>query len=313
MLQSVLFTNRDALAERGILYPNVSLRGYGHHDFAFLLGGGYPDWATTQPKTLAELGEELAHAVRGHRGSVLLSSEDFYLFPKPEGLLRLLTETGCMDGRSPAIIVYVRRQDEAHESWYNQTVKAQGYTHTVDESLATFHDLFDYRLQLERWAAVFGTDACVVRPFERAQFAAESLLEDFLQLVGLETAEVTVGDVRANTSLNRDALEFARALNCLPLATLEKRRFHRQLIELSASSRGSGLFDETPVLSGRQRAIVESYRAGNAAVAATYLGRETLFFEEPPTEDPAQPYAGLSVEKLASIVGWLLVRGDLQR
>ena len=56
LLQRVLFENKERLRNYGIDYPDISLRGYGHHDLAFLIAGGYPDWATPQPRTLAELG-----------------------------------------------------------------------------------------------------------------------------------------------------------------------------------------------------------------------------------------------------------------
>src|SRR5262249_54363877 len=85
-LQQVVHDNRAALRPRGLLSPEVSLRGFGHHDLAFLLAGGYPEWATPQPRTLAELAAELDEATQGHAGPVLLSSEDFYLCPAPQRL-----------------------------------------------------------------------------------------------------------------------------------------------------------------------------------------------------------------------------------
>ena len=125
-IQRFLFENREALRERAMLYPDANLRGYGHHDLAFLLSGGYPAWAIPQPKPLAEIAAELRAAGADHGGSIVLSSENFYLFPAPTALRALLNSTGASIGRQIGIIVYVRRQDDAHESWYNQTVKAQG-------------------------------------------------------------------------------------------------------------------------------------------------------------------------------------------
>jgi hypothetical protein len=313
MLQRVLFECREALPALGIRYSDVSLRGFGHHDIAFLIGGGYPEWATAQPKTLDELRTELASELRGWTGSVLLSSEDFYLYPNPAGVRDFLATSGALDGRDPKIVVYVRRQDDAYESWYNQTIKAQGYTHTIEECLRAFRNLFDYDRQLAEWEAVFGRDALDVRPYQRADFVDGDLLHDFLAALGLDPHAFGNSNVNVNTSLNRDLLEFQRALNALPLAIPKKRSFHRRLIELSNRTRGSGLFDERPVLGARARTeLVQSYDDGNRRVAERYLSRPQLFSDSPVASDDQGPHgpASLSADKLAAIVGWLLLKDE---
>lgn len=301
-LQKVFTENRTVLAERGILYPDVSLRGFGHHDLAFLLGGGYPDWATPQPRSLADLEQDLVSATRGHDGAVLISSEDFYLYPNPAGLRATLERCGVP---APTIVVYVRRQDAAHESWYNQTIKAQGCTHDIETCIAQFFGLWDYAEQLQKWSYVFGREALRVRVYD----AGVSLLADFADASGLDLAGIVAPGDALNTGLNRDVLEFQRIVNGLPLPVVEKRRFHRELIALSTASRGTGLFDEGPLLSrARRRALIAAYANGNAQVARTFLGRDTLFDESVPDDDATAP-TGLSAEKLARIVGWLMAKG----
>ncbi|HVX35469.1 MAG TPA: hypothetical protein VHC71_04540, partial [Hyphomicrobium sp.] len=41
-LQRVFYDNRGELRTRGLLYPEANIRGFGHHDIAFLIAGGYP-------------------------------------------------------------------------------------------------------------------------------------------------------------------------------------------------------------------------------------------------------------------------------
>lgn len=308
MLQRVLFENRDVLDRHSILYPDVSLRGYGHHDLAFLLGGGYPSWATPQPRSLEDLEAELRQRIEQHQGSVLLSSEDFYLCPNPEALFETLTGAGTLVNRTPAVIVYIRRQDDAHESWFNQTIKAQGYTHEIDASIEEFWPLWDYEKNLARWESVFGRENMIVRPYASEEFRDASLLSDFLAILGLDSREFDAPIERVNTSLNRDLLEFQRIANRLPVEPRLRRLFHRQLMQLNEQTRGSGLFDERPLLDATRRAsIVSSYINGNNAVARRYLDREALF--APVAQDTATPVRsdGLSVEKLAAIFGWLLM------
>ncbi len=308
-LQKLCFENREKLVSQGVLYPDVSLRGWGHHDLAFLVRGGYPDWATPQPRPLAELVADLAKEVRRHEGDVLISSENFFLFPSPAAVRGMLQESGTLEGRSVSIVAYLRRQDAAHESWYNQTIKAQGAIHDFDACVEQYRQLWDYRRQLDAWSREFGPKALIVRPYEREQLLNNSLADDFLQILGVDSTGWTVPTEHVNTGLNNDALEFQRIINTLPLTVQQKRRFHRDLIELSARFAGTGLFDEAPVASGaRRRAILESYDEGNRAVAQMFLGR-TMLFAEKPIDQPATS-SKLTVEKLAAILGWLLIRRD---
>jgi hypothetical protein len=62
------------------------------------------------------------------------------------------------------------------------------------------------------------------------------------------------------------------------------------------------------LLEARQRRkILAAYKAGNKVVAKTYLHRGELFLE--PLDERDYPEAtGLTTEKLAYIVGWLMAR-----
>jgi hypothetical protein len=207
------------------------------------------------------------------------------------------------------IIVYLRRQDDAHESWYNQTIKAQGYTHTAEECVESFFGLWNYRTELERWANVFGQKNLLVRPYEKSQFVGGSLLSDFAEQINLPLNGLVVPNAQVNTGLNRDILEFQRLINALPLDHPERRQFHRELIELTARTAGSGLFDEAPVLDlAMRRAILERYAEGNAQVAERYLGSPQLFTEKPQEYTGATGPAGLTTAKLARIMGWLILK-----
>lgn len=309
LIQRVLFENRAALAEKGIAYPEVSLRGYGHHDLAFLVSGGYPEWATPQTRSLDDLAVDLEREARSSADTLLFSSEDFYLCPNPEGLHALFSRCGVFENRSCEIIVYVRRQDDAHESWYNQTIKAQGYTHSLDDCIEQFFDLWDYEKQLARWASVFGTTALVVRPYETSSYKGGTLLSDFFSILGLTVDDVTVSKERVNTGLNADLLEFQRLLNRLPLSVQQKRTFHHQLIDLSVKTSGTGVFDEAPLIDPVQRrSILDRYARGNAAVATAYLDRSTLFDDTIEQTSALTSQRGLTVEKLGTALAWLLVK-----
>jgi len=310
-IQRFLYESRDRLSAQGVLYPDVSLRGYGHHDLAFLLGGGYPGWATPQDRPLAELGEALRDAVRaGGAETVLLSSENFYLYPAPSALRGLLQSAGLSPTDSISIICYLRRQDEAHVSWYNQTVKAQGNHADFSTSMTRDHALWDYAERLKPWQAEFGTQAIMLRDYGTT--SPDDVRTDFLTAIGLSQASFELPPIRPNGRINRDLLDFQRLINRLPLRVAQKRRFHKQLIALTEAAGDSGLFDDTPFLSpSGQAALLESYSGSNRQVARTYLNREELFpaaaIRTGPTPAPGKR-RGLTAKKLAAIVRWLAVQ-----
>ena len=140
-LQKILTEHREAFMHAGLLYPQTALRGFGHHDIAFLLDGGFPDWAKPIDCRLEDFCRDLRSEINTFEGDVLLSSENFYLFPQPQALFDFLQQLGISQRFEIVLINYIRRQDEAVLSWYNQRVKAQGYTGTLEDSIEDDFDL----------------------------------------------------------------------------------------------------------------------------------------------------------------------------
>lgn len=305
-IQQFLATNEEVLAKWGYAYPMAARRSNGHHDLAFLAGGGYPDWATPQPESLDTLVSQLQAEIADGPSSLILSSENFYLLCDPQAALGFISCLG-FSCEETVIIVYVRRQDEAHASWYNQTVKAQAYAGSLTEQIADSWDLWDYAGKLDAWAEAFGHDNLRVRPYQPQDLPGNDVRLDLLTILGLPQEAFHFPVERINTDINRDILEFQRQLNLLPLSPQDKRRFHKELIALTAAAKGSDLFDDSPLLSHSQRLeILATYSKGNYHVAKTYLAREQLF-TAPESGAGGNEHAGLTVEKLASIVGWLLL------
>lgn len=306
-IQCFLGDNRARLTAAGLLYPGSIERGHAHHDLAFLTAEGYPEWATAQPAPLIDL----IAAVRAEREAqpairqLLLSSENFYWLSSPEAVCDLAAALGYRP-EQVAIVVYIRRQEAAVESWYNQLVKALGYSAGFEQSIADYDALWDYDACLARWAAVFGSGQIVLRPYpdDEAGFDAR---RDFIELLGIADADLHYAPSRPNQRLVRDLLEFQRVINRLPLPTVDKRRYHKQLIQLSAEGTGLGLEDTPLHTRATREAVRERYAAGNRAVAQTYFGRDALF--PPPAAGAAEGATPppLAADKLAAIFAWLLM------
>lgn len=310
-IERFLCENRAQLIRSGILYPASIERGHAHHDLAFLASGSYPEWASQQPRTLTQLLEAITIEAKQCPSpcKLMLSSENFYWLTEPEAVRDLLCELGHLP-RQVAVIVYLRRQEIAVESWYNQLVKALGYSGSFKESLNEFDSLWDYQDRLQRWAEVFGPERIIVRTYpDDAQDSFDVRL-DFARLIGIDEAACRYGPFRPNGRLLRDVLEFQRIINRLPLPTIDKRRFHKQLIALSSFS-SSITLEDAPLHSTATRGLIrQRYEAGNRAVARAFLGRDSLFpvsgTDSTIDGDGGEP-APLSTEKLIWIFAWLLI------
>jgi len=307
-LQMFLAANRERLHGLGLDYPDVSLRGYGHHDLAFLLGGGYPEWATPQPRPLHDLARELKEKIAASE-TVALSSENFYLLPNPRATAQLLEQAGFGRG-CVRVVVWVRRQDEAHLSWYNQAVKAQGYAGTLRENVADTADLWDYAKQLGRWADAFGKENLEVQDYLPPDAPGGDIRHAFLRLARLPETGLEFPAEDVNSRINADILEFQRLVNRLPLTPQQKRGAHKELIALTTGTEDAGLFDDRPLLGAdERRAILRRHAKGNATVAREYLKRKRLFDEAMPKGLPRKARrTELSCEKLAYILGWLIAK-----
>ena len=229
------------------------------------------------------------------------------------------------------IICYVRRQDEYIESLYNQrcremSTKAQfekwcgpserfkpdrqetaGHpffkTHTTEHFrnflLRCCYSSPEYDCLLADWAAVFGKENIIVRPFEKSQLPHGVEYDFFVNALGqspdffeqLSTAK------RANESVNKEVLEFK----------LQTRLFGlKQEFKELAMSPGLPPFVKE---NGRKNMLTASqaehvrtrFAPCNEKIAREYLGREdgVLFYD--PSRDPKDDYPGLSLASALAI------------
>jgi hypothetical protein len=294
-----------------MLYPEAASRAGGHHDLAFLLHGRYPEWAIPQDDSLDTLWANLEAEVSAHPGDVILSSENFYLYPAPKALARRMEASEPFRRFRVQVVAYVRPQEATVESWYNQAVKAQGVSAAFPDFVRDISPMWDYEQGLAPWAETFGEKNILVRRYNPESQKDWDICRDFQELLPAGTVSKDGSGERTNSRLNRDVLEFQRIINRLPLPIVEKRTFHKQLIALSARSELGGIFDDSPLMTATERQDIRSlFTPSNTRVARRYLGEETLFPPVPEREGEGRTYSGLDPEKIVMIMGWLLLNRE---
>ncbi|HRJ23406.1 MAG TPA: hypothetical protein PLZ11_05655 [Thauera sp.] len=305
-LQVFLAANAERLRSHGFNYSDAARRSSGHHDLAFLCSGGYPEWAVPNEKPFDVLAHQLKQDIQANPLELILSSENFYWLCSAEDVAQFIRGLG-LHPQDTRIVIYLRQQEDMVASWYNQAVKALGYAGTLEQHMTENAELWDYHRSLAAWEMAFGRSNIQIRTYT----ANVDICRDFLAFLNLPEGDFKFSQERVNPSLNRDLLEFQRQVNQLPLPTVEKRQFHKALMQLSESVASTALFSTHPLLDAATRARVRAhYAAGNTQVAKRYLDRTELFEPSTPeTEDGSldtPPYPGLTVEKMWLIFGWLL-------
>ena len=166
------------------------------------------------------------------------------------------------------------------------------------KEITEYHTPFtlDYFELLNRWAAVFGKENIIVRPYEKQQFKDNDLIADFLNIVGLAlTDDFKLLEKNANPRLPTETLEYMRLLNSFLRDKTKAKYIKKKLIAYSTEKfkdSTESIFYNHSLLSPDQKlAIIEQYTPSNQRVAQDYLGRENgcLFFEAIAERSPQSP------------------------
>ncbi len=203
------------------------------------------------------------------------------------------------------IIVYLRRQDDFLLSRYSTNIKAGGTEDIRIPNANTIENLYDYAAILDKWAAVFGKDNIIVRPFETSQMAGRNLIADFSNVLGLTIDDGFKIPEDKNRSLDVYTLEFLKLFNrhIPPFVNGRTNKERGDIIELlEAVSHGPRLAVDAHTLSDFMALFTES----NAEVARRYLNRADgrLFIEDRP-RGAENNNGSLDVEKVVAICAHL--------
>lgn len=292
VIQAFCADNADALADRGVLYPE----GYGYRkhtaltaavsgaDDLLLRAGADPG---ADPDRLAEdVSARLKEAVaRGRPEHLLLSSEHLssrLADAKPISRLHAMLAEISEEVR---VVLYLRRQDQLLLSLYSTSVKAGG-TKSLGE-FARGAWWFDFDRLLGLWEAEFGRDSVVVARYPPSC----PLIADFFDVAGLPNPPAVELEPARNVALDHTNARLLAALNArLPAmrdgALNPDRVGLRQFFE--ARSHGPPL---AMTIEERQ-AFLDRFASANARVRDRYFPDDAALFPAPDTGDTPQPDPG---------------------
>jgi len=191
----------------------------------------------------------------------------------PEELERLRDLFGLFS-KDIRIIVYLRRQDDFLLSTYSTNIKS-GKVHPFflpELNEETLHR-YDYLRLLDLWAGVFGRENLVVKVFDRSAMVNGDVVQDFLNLIGIDINDDYVIPDERNRSLDVYTIEFLRRFNVyVPMFVQNKLNPHRgNIVNLLTDISGP---DFITVDSEELSRFFNLFEKSNREVAIKYLGRE---------------------------------------
>jgi hypothetical protein len=273
--------NRPALASHGLLYPESP--GAARH-YKVSLSVKSPAELERSPLWLRQTHTDPERFRRWFRrclrdeieasglSRVLLSDEGIYGSSQQslERLGRWMSRTAS----THRVVVYLRRQDDHLVSRYQQEIKVGAVERLQDWAGRDMKGVYDYDDRLSRIRRGMVPTEIVVRPFERSSFVNGSLLQDFLDAVGVDArASEMTQVVDRNASLDAESVEFLRLLNLHRLEDPSARRGifdNRELVTVLAEA------STGPVLTLPEAALdrfMAQWKQSNQLVAREYLGR----------------------------------------
>lgn len=318
-IQYFLASNAKKLFKKGLHYPNLfgevenTLKvkigsGNGHAISRVLTGAKKGTKGQTAKTVFAVLSKAL---IRAEGRDLLISSEGLYKISSKKHIERI-HEIAKSHGYSIKVIIYLRRQDQALTSIYNQKVKRHRQTSSLVNWVSEFYkkeERLKFYSLLERLSSQYGKENIIPRVFERQQLKNNDLIYDFCSVLGIEMSKDFVRSIgKKNPSLSEKSVELMRQLNYLnPTKTFTNRYMDVEQV----------LQDNLGVLNQKDKLpyelaneVVQFFNEENKKVASEYFGRKDgVLFQSMPTESTPEELT-FSTKEISLVFGGLLLNID---
>ena len=271
-IQNFFAHNRNLLRDRfGILYPDCGVPANQHTALVRSIVAGKYEWAHFNAAINAFDPEDYVSNVlrscrQHHCRKVVMSSEYFWASPVMQAGLQYhsLDEknyeyienviSDCkvlLSGFTKVrIIVYLRRQDDWIDSFFNQQLK-DGFPIPEPHEIAAPKNYLMYARNLQLWAKHFGKENIIARSFDHLK--GGNVVRDFCEVVGVDGRLLEFPEKdkdSANTKLSAASVQIMRSAIALDLRPETMGLLKEVLQDFSFRQRLSGkiphrtLFDD---------------------------------------------------------------------
>jgi len=314
-IQHGLGLNEKVLRRNGVLVPNSGRpfpKNGGVHNLAWELveyksKSYHPEYGSWK-----DLLNELKESKEFRKA--VLSSEGFCFLD----VARIQKVCDWLEDYQVKIIIYVRRQDEAIQSFWVECAKNFAASPQVGsfyewvEEYNYYISRYDYSDLISKWEAVFSQENIILRLFKPDDFKP-SLFHDFLSLCDIKVDHIFLPK-HTNISPGVKIIEAIRLVkNHIDFSHLDERKWNyifkglkNQIAAWEWDEKKVNYLDEELSLN-----IMARYEKGNHQVAQKYFQRENLFKEKTGKQGPVsrftyEDFSKLEVMRIFAVVTNLL-------
>lgn len=225
LIQEFLHLNAEKLESLGLGY----LRSAGYPNNKWLVVAAYElnrrdrwtankqvntdtEMAQLQASLVAEMRAELA--AKQVRALVVSSEHIQARLTNPAELRRLKSILEDLGITSFSVILYIRDPAQAAASLYSTSIKSGSKKETPHlPQAANYNRIGNHKATIELFSSVFGEESLRLRLFERKFLLNNSVLDDFLALIGLTNCQEFNAPKNENKGLSSLGLELLRRIN----------------------------------------------------------------------------------------------------
>lgn len=299
MLQNFLRINNNILEKYGWCYPILKDNKMSELDHWELECCGnaynlYDDWILNNMKSEWDKGMDNVLKYLEKR-NVILSAENIYQY----GMNKFITDVKEKYGNIK-VMIYLRRQDRAIESMYNEAVKSGNEYNTFDKYINSdviAENCLEYEIKLDAVSQIIGKENLIVRIYEKQQLVRNDTVTDFMSALDIPLDQDRwERSSSGNFSIGGNYLEISRLMNSVrnvdgllesqdgvwnwsDWETLTDLQNVCKKLSCSFSQNMGecGFFE-----ADERRCFLERFAAGNERIARKYLHREDgiLFYDD---------------------------------
>lgn len=288
-IQHFLYNNGEVLNKKGYIYPDYGfIYPYvGPHRNGLFLGLPYIDHHGVRHKDkeirFYNRGMEITHELFKTYDNIILSNERLWMdfYKGQQALLRKVIEDSRSYNYRIVLIIYLRRQDQFIESYWNEHVKSNVVENRpLQEYINSFRYL-DYYKVLNDFGDLIGDENIKVRRFSDA-VSGDGILSDFMSQIGLQLTDeynVNMDDAEKNPSLFGNVTEIKRRINQTEGLTKNDAAFIKNAMWLSSDT--SRKFYPCSELSEEDRAdLLDKYEQSNKMIVDRFIKDERPLFSD---------------------------------
>lgn len=303
-IKAFLSAHEQQLADQGVFFPIYNGR---EESASASISHKRLAWDIHRKKISLNALQDWARLLaQSDADTIILSAEDFCR------LLDVSFLDVFTDQFEVELVMYVRRQDEWVNSWYNLNIKWPFDARLCQCNPIEFLDYLDefywirYFDTVERWAGRLGVERIHVRVAESGQ--VEDPVADFNEVAGIDLGpasaepQAALAADRIDREVSSQQLEMLRRLGTLGYSDSVRIKITNAVRRASATT-GTNVYHREV-----RQLIVDRYAIQNQKLARQYLGRSNgdLFRDAAFPDDPVGLEDGLDEDVLYAFIRKLI-------